>query len=63
MGPTSFILKEEGSKEKIKVSIGDVHMCSCKCNDLCIHKVLYSTRMYAHEIVVCFDENISNTSR
>ncbi len=40
-GPTAFLLKEEAVKKKVKVYLGDPHLCSCstfkKRNELCPH--------------------------
>lgn len=36
-GPTCFIIKEEGSGKKYKVTIGDVQTCSCHAKDICCH--------------------------
>ncbi|KAJ8024520.1 E3 ubiquitin-protein ligase Zswim2 [Holothuria leucospilota] len=41
MGPTGFLLKEEGETKKFKVFLGDPHTCTCpvfkKEKDLCKH--------------------------
>ena len=41
VGPTGFLLKEEGETKNFKVLIGDRHSCSCsvfsKEKDLCKH--------------------------
>jgi hypothetical protein len=40
-GPTSFLIKEEGSEVKLKVTVGLTPSCTCagggKCEELCIH--------------------------
>nr|XP_006814084.1 PREDICTED: E3 ubiquitin-protein ligase Zswim2-like [Saccoglossus kowalevskii] len=41
IGPTGFLLKEEGEKGKLKVFLGDPHSCTCKNfrtdKDICQH--------------------------
>lgn len=36
-GPTCFIIKEESTGKKFKITIGDIQSCSCKSKDICSH--------------------------
>jgi E3 ubiquitin-protein ligase ZSWIM2 len=47
-GPTSFVLKDPTSNKKFKVSIGDVHQCSCRgaASELCLHIIFVLSRVF-----------------
>ena len=46
-GPTSFVLREEGERRKVRVSIGSVHSCSCGARDQpCVHVAFVMLRVF-----------------
>ena len=46
-GPTSFVLKEEGKRTKLRVSIGSVHTCTCgERAQPCIHAAFVLLRVF-----------------
>lgn len=47
-GPTSFVLKDPQHNKKFKVSIGEVHQCSCRgsAEELCLHILFVLSRVF-----------------
>ena len=46
-GPTSFVLREEDSRKKYRVSIGSVHSCTCGAREQpCIHVAFVMLRIF-----------------
>ena len=46
-GPTSFVLREEGQRKKLRVSIGSVHTCTCgERGQPCLHVAFVLLRVF-----------------